>query len=143
MARDSSPMTPRAVSRPRPTPTPLTAPFWEHACRRVLVRPRCDVCGRSFFTPQVACPACLSEAWTWTPSSGVGRVCSHSTCHRAPAPGFDLPYVLGVVDLEEDWSMLTNIVECDPADVEIGMTVTVTWLDIGDGLMLPVFRPEG
>jgi uncharacterized OB-fold protein len=51
--------------------------------------------------------------------------------------------VLGVVDLEEDWSMLTNIVECDPADVEIGMTVTVTWLDIGDGLMLPVFRPEG
>jgi hypothetical protein len=107
------------------------------------VRPRCDACGRSFFTPQVACPACLSESWTWTLSSGLGCIYSHTTCHRAPAPGFEVPYVLAVVDLEEGWSMLTDVVVCDRADVEIGMAVTVTWLDIGDGFLLPVFRAAG
>jgi uncharacterized OB-fold protein len=136
-------MTLHAISRPPPNPSALTAPFWEHASRRELVRPRCDACGRSFFTPQVACPECLSESWTWTLSSGLGRIYSHTTCHRAPAPGFEVPYVLAVVDLEEGWSMLTDVVECDPADVEIGMAVTVTWLDIGDGFLLPVFRAAG
>jgi uncharacterized protein len=129
-------------SRPYPTPSELTAPFWAHARRRELVRPRCDECGRNFFPPQVACPACLSEQWTWTLNSGVGHVYSHSTCHRAPAPGFELPYVLAIVDLREGWSMLTNIVECDAQDLQIGMVVTLTWLSIGSSFLLPVFRPE-
>ena len=36
--------------------------------------------------------------------------------------------------------MMSNIVECDEADVVIGMALTVTWQDDGD-YTLPVFRP--
>lgn len=132
----------REPNRPRPAPSELTAPYWEHAARRELVRPLCEDCGRSFFTPQVACPRCLSEAWTWAASSGRGVVYSHSVCHRGPEAGFETPYVLAVVDVEEGWTMLTNVVGCPPADVTIGMAVRVTWMDLGEGVLLPVFEPE-
>ncbi len=128
-------------ARPRPTPSELTRPFWEHASNKVLVRQRCLKCGNSFFTPQMACPHCLSTEWEWAESTGVGRVYSYTVCHRAPQPGFAVPYVLVIVDLDDGWSMLSNVVGCDPAIVRIGMRVQVTWLDLGDSLQLPVFEP--
>jgi uncharacterized OB-fold protein len=132
-----------AGARPRPRPSELTRPFWDAAARHVLVRQRCSDCGASFFTPQVACPRCLSENWAWVESSGRGSVYSFTICHRAPGPGFDVPYALAIVDLEEGWSMLSNIVCCGPHDVRTGLEVVVTWLDVDDELVLPVFRPAG
>jgi uncharacterized protein len=133
---------PSPSKRPEPSPSELTAPFWEHAARRELVRQRCDVCGKSFFTPKMACPFCLSVEWTWVLSAGEGTVYSYTVCHRAPGPGFDVPYVLAVVDLSEAWSMLTNIVGCDPVEVSIGMAVSATWLELDGSMLLPVFEPR-
>ena len=99
------------MPRPRPTPSELTAPFWAAARERRLVRPRCNSCGRSFFTPQVACPVCLSEDWSYVDSAGRGTVYSFTVVHRAPSPALSAPYVLAVVELiDEGWSMLTNVV---------------------------------
>ena len=136
-------MTSPPSQRSLPAPSELTRPFWESAARRVLVRQVCSACGRNFFIPQIACPNCLSESWEWTESSGVGRVYSYTVCHRAPEPGFDVPYVLAIVDLDEGWNMLSNIVNCPPADVQIGMGVRATWLDVGGSSPLPVFAPSG
>jgi uncharacterized OB-fold protein len=101
------------------------------------------VCGENFFTPRLACPNCLSETWKWVESSGSGRIYSFTVCHRPPVPGFAVPYVLAIVELDEGWSMLTNLVECEPADLGIGQPVEVTSLPLTDGLTLPVFRPAG
>jgi uncharacterized OB-fold protein len=120
----------------------LTEPFWDAAARAELVRQVCDRCGQSFFTPRLACPRCLSEAWTWTQSSGRGELYSFTVCHRAPQPGFDIPYVLAIIDLEEGWSMLSNVVDCDAADLQLGAQVEVRWLRLEGGLTLPVFRPR-
>ncbi len=123
----------------------LTRPFWEAAREGVLVRPVCDRCGRSFFTPQIACPFCGSLRWTYVPSTGRGAVYSHTTVHRAPGPEFTPPYVVAVVDLDEGWSMLTNVVGCDPAAVAIGMRVEVTWRRFPQEPArppLPAFRPR-
>jgi uncharacterized OB-fold protein len=127
--------------QPIPNPSELTRPFWESARQHVLVRPLCAECGRSFFTPQFACPYCQSERWDWTPSSGLGRVYSFTVCHRSPTPGFNVPYVLAIVDLEEGWSMLSNIEGCAPADVHLGLDVAVRWKAVAD-LVLPVFGPR-
>ncbi len=58
-------------------------------------------------------------------------------------PGFveDVPYVLAVVTLEEGPRMTTNIVQCAPEDVRIGLPVEVVFEDIADGISLPKFRP--
>jgi uncharacterized OB-fold protein len=117
--------------------TSLTEPFWAAASRRELVRPVCRDCGRNFFTPQIACPQCLSEKWTYEPSSGRGRVYSATVVHKASTPGVEVPFHLGIVDLDEGWSMLTTLVgERLPA---IEAPVEVTWVE-RDGRTIPAFR---
>ena len=132
----------RPAGRPLPKPSDLTAGFWDAARRRMLVRPVCGRCGRSFFSPQIACPRCLSEDWGYEPSSGRGVVYSATVVHRAPYPGFETPYELAMVDLEEGWTMLSEIAGTDGTPTSIGTPVTVDWLDAGGGIVLPVFRPE-
>lgn len=117
--------------------TGLTAEFWAAAARHELVRPVCRDCGRSFFTPQIACPACLSEIWTYEASSGRGRVYSATLVHKAPGPDFTVPFGLGIVDLDEGWSMLATLVgETLPA---IDAAVEITWVERA-GRTLPAFR---
>ena len=101
------------------------------------MRPVCGACGRSFFSPQVACPHCLSEDWSWQESTGRGVVHSFAVVHRPPGPGFTPPYVIADVELEEGWRMLSNVVG---DDVAIDLPVEVTWLEVADGAVLPVFR---
>ena len=129
--------------RPRPDPSELTAEFWAAARRHELVRPRCHACGASFFTPQVACPACLSPSWSYARSSGRGTVYSATVVHRAPLAGLETPYQVAIVDLEEGWSMLTNIVDADTVPTAIGTPVEVAFLDVDSDLTLPAFRPAG
>ncbi|MBN9098655.1 MAG: OB-fold domain-containing protein [Pseudonocardia sp.] len=117
--------------------TELTAGFWSAAERRELVRPVCGDCGRNFFTPQIACSECLSENWSYEPSSGRGRVYSATVVHKASTPGVEVPFHLGIVDLDEGWSMLTTLVGSRlPA---IDAPVEVTWLE-RDGRTVPAFR---
>ena len=127
------------AARPLPAPSELTAGFWEAARARTLVRPVCGACGLSFFTPQIACPHCLSERWAYEPSSGRGVVYSATVVHRAPYPGFEPPYELAMIDLEESWTMLSEIVGADGSPTPIGTPVAVDWLDAGE-VVLPVFR---
>lgn len=118
----------------------LTGEFWAAVNRHELVRPVCRDCGRNFFTPQIACPACLSENWSYQPSSGRGRVYSATVVHKASTPGVAVPFRLGIVDLDEGWSMLAHLVdgpnEGTPA---FDAPVEVTWVERG-GRTLPAFR---
>lgn len=120
----------------------LTGPFWAAVDRGELVRPVCDQCGRSFFTPQVVCPHCQSSAWTYQKSAAKGRIYSHTTVHRPPDPSFPSPYVIADVQVEEGWRMLTWIVNCDPESVRIDMPVQVCFVPGPDGEVLPAFEPE-
>lgn len=125
-----------------PTPTSLTQPFWDATAQNVLLRPKCSACGTSFFTPQIACPKCLSEKWTWEPSTGRGVIYSKATVHKPPHPGIDVPYVFAVVTMSEGWNMLTNIVNCKPEEAKIGMAVKVNWNRKLGRFVVPCFEPD-
>lgn len=128
------------LARPLPRRSELGSPFWEAADRRELVRPVCNGCGRSFFTPQVACPHCWSQDWTWQQSSGDGTVYSSTVIHRGPTPEFEVPYELAIVDLDEGWSMLANILGGRPGvPTPIGTRVGVCWIQLAEGHLLPAF----
>jgi 3-oxo-4,17-pregnadiene-20-carboxyl-CoA hydratase alpha subunit len=36
---------------------------------------------------------------------------------------------------------VAEIVDCPPDAIEVGMAVTVTWIDADDDLSLPAFKP--
>ncbi len=127
--------------RPLPQPNEVTKPFWDAVAGRRLIHPRCEECRTAFFPPHLACPHCRATEWVWAESSGRGEVYSFTVVHRAPQPGFDPPYVIAVVDLDEGFEFMTNIVDQAPRDVRIGQRVRVVWQEAG-GAVLPVFAPE-
>jgi hypothetical protein len=129
-----------SAPRPRAEPSEISAEFWEAAAEHRLVRPVCQECGNNFFSPQLACTNCLSENWLYEESSGEGVVYSATIIHRAPYPGFEAPFHLGVIDLDEGWSMLCNIIDDRSDPIPIGTRVAVTWLDADNGSAVPQFE---
>ena len=62
--------------------------------------------------------------------------------HRA-APGFEAPYVIAVVELDEGPRLLTNLAEVapDPESLPLDLPVEVLYEPVGE-LTLPWFRPR-
>lgn len=129
------------MSRPVPEPTELTRPFWEAARRGELVVPRCSGCGLRFFVPEPVCPGCMSADWRYEPSSGRGTVYSVTVVHRAPGPGFDVPFALAVIDLDDGATMLSHVLGPEPDDVRVGARVRVDFRRLTEEIALPCFVP--
>lgn len=138
MSRDAAPDGP---PRPLPRPTELSRPHWDGCREGVLRFQRCADCGAAVFIPQPVCPGCFGDTLAWVASSGRGTLYSYSVVHRPPSPAFRVPYVVAIVALEEGWHMLTNLVDCDPADAAIGMPVEVVFRPASEEITLPCFRP--
>ena len=118
--------------RPMPTPSALTLPFWEATARGELQLQRCTQCREYVWTPQLACRTCLTETLEWVPVSGRGTVYSFVIMHRAATPAFKAPYAIVVVELEEGARILSDMVDVDVEDVQIGLPVEVAFELAGD-----------
>ncbi len=128
---------------PLPRPYQDTAPYWAAAKEHRFILQKCRDCGEPQFYPRGVCSHCLSSALDWIEASGKGTVYSFTVNHRAPHPGFagKTPFVLAIVALAEGPRMMTNIVDCDPETVKVGMAVQVTYDDVTEEVTLPMFRP--
>jgi len=129
--------------RPRPAMSDDTRFFWEGAARRELLIQRCASCGSLRHPPGPMCPKCRSTEWDTVRATGRGEVFSFVVHHHPPVPGFQIPYVVALVELEEGTRLVANVVDVDPAAVTIGMPVEVTFLDVGEDLTVPAFRRRG
>ena len=126
---------------PLPRPTELSRPHWD-GCRAGELRyQRCSACDRAVFIPQPACPGCFGDTLAWAVSAGRGSVYSFTVVHRPQRPVFEVPYAVAIVELEEGFSMLTNLVDCAMEAIEIGMSVEVSFRKLSDEITLPYFRP--
>ena len=127
---------------PLPRPYQDTETYWAAARDHRFVIQHCKSCGKHQFYPRGVCSHCLSSDLEWHEASGKGTVYSFSVHHRAPHPGFadEIPFVLAIVELEEGPRMMTNIVECNPDSVKIGMAVEVTFEDVTEEVTLPKFK---
>jgi hypothetical protein len=134
------------VNEPLPAPvadvTSETAEFWAATAEGTLLLPRCERCDTVIWYPRAFCPACASFDVTWFPASGRGTVYSFTVVRR-PALPYDRsgPFVVAYVELDEGPRVLTNLVECEPDEVEIGMPVEVSLVRVDDELTLPAWRP--
>lgn len=125
-----------------------TAAFWDGCAGGQLLLPRCDDCGQLIWYPRLVCPFCGSHAVTYTAVSGRGTVYSFTVVRRGGGPFRDAaPYVLAMVRLNEGPTMMTNLVDVDPATVSIGQAVVVVFEPVDDpdgsgtGDALPRFTP--
>ena len=125
-----------------PVPDVLTQFHWDAAAEGRLEVQRCADCGRWPYPPSVGCPLCGGTDLVPQAVSGRGTIYSYTVSHRAYEPGFvnDVPYVVALVTLEEsdDLRLLTNLVDIEADDIEVGMCVEVTFEALGD-ISLPQF----
>ena len=130
------------AAKPLPQISPEMKPFFDAAHRHQLVAQRCRGCGAYRFPARDQCSACLSRESDWVPVSGRGEVFSFAVMHQVYHPGFaaEVPYAVVVVELEEGARLVSNLLDCPPADVRIGMPVEVVFDDVTPEVTLPKFR---
>ena len=133
-----------ANARPLPDPTPISQPYWDACRHHQLDLQQCADCGSYRFPPGYMCPSCASMALRWQRVSGRGRVHAYTVVHRPPHPAFakDAPYVVALIELAEGAVLMSNVVGCEPADVQVGQRVRATWEPLDDGRHLLLFAPE-
>ena len=104
----------------------------------------CSDCGELVHPPVPICPYCRSRSSKPAPVSGRGTIVGFTVNAHRWLPDFDPPYVIANVALAEDprVHLTTNIVDCEPADVQIGQEVTVQFLQQED-VWLPLFELTG
>jgi uncharacterized OB-fold protein len=136
-------LTPQAGPLPVGAHGPDSEPFWEGAKEGELRFVRCSACGEPDFPAAPHCRNCLSGALEWQVSTGHGTLYSYTIVWRPVTPDFTVPYAPAVVDLDEGYSMMTNLVGLDTDDIRIDMSVVVQFEALAGGLTLPYFRPLG
>ena len=125
-----------------PRVTPLNEHFWRGGAQGELRFLRCNPCGGYIHPPAPICPACLSRDIAPQAVSGRATVAAFTLNHQPWVPSPDHPYVIAIVEIEEqpDLRLMTNIVECPPEHVAIGMAVQVCFEEHED-VFIPVFEP--
>lgn len=123
-------------------PTETSEPYWNAIDDERFELQHCHDCDTWIYYPRPICPSCGNGDPEWEEASGEGTIHTYTVLHVAPVAGYsdETPYVLATIELAEGPRMMTNVVNCDPRDVEIGDDVTVTFEDRGDR-NLPQFEP--
>ena len=139
-------MSTTAPSPPKaePRPTPETQPFWDGCAAGELRLQRCTSCDAGhYFPPRPFCPRCLSDQVEWETVSGRGTLHTYVINHRA-APGFEPPYAIAVVQLDEGPRMMGNITGVDqtPEALELDMALQVTF-EVRGEMHVPIWEPAG
>lgn len=118
--------------------------FWTSGKNNELRICHCPKCKTYQHPPLPVCPNCRHTEIEYIPVSGNAKVISFTINYQPWAADQIIPFVLAIVELEEQkglW-LMTNIVDCAPEDVVIDMEVSVRFENEED-IWLPVFRPKG
>lgn len=129
--------------KPLPKINPDNEAFWNGCRNRELKFQKCVNCGHIRWPASLICPSCHSRETEWITAGGHGNLYTYAVYHIVYHPGFagDLPYVVGIVELDEGPHLLTNIVECPHEKLRCGMEVIPFWDEVTPGMVLPKFRP--
>jgi len=106
-----------------------TAPrFWrENPSRYNLVGFKCNSCGRYYFPRRAICPVCHRKSVGRIEEvklKGSGRIFSFSEVHDGlEEMAVQKPYVVAMVELDEGPRVTGQVIDCDPAELQIGTPV--------------------
>ncbi len=132
------------TERPIPNPTPETQHFWDGMREGKLLLQRNNQTGKAYFPPRPFCPETGSRDVSVFEASGRAILYSYVINHMK-TPGFEPPYGVAVVELEEGPRMMANILEAPqtPEALVLDMPLEVTFEKLTDEITLPQFKPAG
>jgi uncharacterized OB-fold protein len=127
-----------------PAVTPENEHFWRGGRDGELRFLHCGACDHYVHPPSPRCPECLTEDLSARAVSGRARVHAYTENHQPWIPGFDPPYLIAIVAIEEqpELRLTTNLVHCSADDVCVDMPVRVVFEAHEDDVFLPLFEPD-
>ena len=116
--------------------------FWTSGADGVLRIQECGDCKSLIHPPQPVCRYCHGHNLGPREVSGRAVLSAFTVNERFSIPGLPAPYVVAQVAVEEDprVRLTTNIIDCDPGELELGRVVEVVF-EQNDDVWLPLFTP--
>jgi uncharacterized OB-fold protein len=117
--------------KPMPIKTPVSAPFWDALAQHIIRIQYSPSLGQYVFYPRILSPRTLADDLEWREISGKGTLYTFTVAMKPVSPHFaaDVPQLLAVVQWDEGPRFSTEMVNVDPADLEIGMRVRPVFFD--------------
>ena len=132
------------ADKPLPVASGETKPFWD-ACKegKFLIQ-KCKSCGEYQYHYRGFCSHCWVGEIEDVESKGYGSVWSFTVINRNRSPGFidDVPYVVAMIEIEGGLKIISNVINCDPWKVYIGMPVKLTFTKVTEEWTFPMFEPS-
>lgn len=127
--------------RSEPPVTGRSGDYWRSGADGKLRIACCRSCGHLTHPPLPACPKCRGRDLRPQEVSGRGTVYAWTLNRYQWAPGMTPPYAVAQIELVEQPGLLilSNVVECDPDAVYVGMPVEVCFARTGEAY-IPLFR---
>lgn len=118
-----------------------TGGHW-HAAREGHVALRtCDDCGKVLHLPRAYCSGCGGWNTSWTPVAPTGTLYSYTVTERELRAGFEPPYTVVVVELDEaPGARLFGHLPGRP-ELEIGMPMRARFDRVDDDVTLVQWDP--
>lgn len=129
------------MALPLPELTPEAEAFWTGGAHGELRIMACNACDHRIHPPQLICPRCLARDVEPRVASGLGTIASFTINRQPWLPGLEVPYALGIIDLEDQPGVrMTAQIRCDDlCAIAIGDRVAVDF-ERHDDVFMPFFR---
>jgi len=89
--------------------SPIIQGFRDGLANAELLIQKCNACDQLNMYPRYACPHCQSDDLGWQKAAGGGTVQSFTVLRAGAPDGFDLPYAMAVVQLDEGVQLLGRL----------------------------------
>lgn len=140
-----------STGKPVPVRDAASAPFFDGALAGKLMLLRCARCG-TFQSPTAylgvplrpRCLHCFAAELGWVAASGYATLHSYALMHQVYDEAFaaDVPYNIAVVETAEGVRLTTQVVDCAPGDLRIGIALQAVFERCNDTVAVPRFRPR-
>jgi uncharacterized OB-fold protein len=104
-----------------------TARYWrENPQRYRLEAGKCSGCGTVHFPPRRVCIECREREFETVTLPDEGKVETFTVIRVAPTAYTDeAPYAVALVELTDGTRLMSQLVDCDPEEIEMGMPVKI------------------
>lgn len=106
--------------------------YWREIPQRYrLEAAKCRKCGKISFPPRQICPSCRSRVFDDVKINDTGEIETY-TIIRVPPTQFseEAPYAVAIVNLGDGVRILSQVADCAPEDMKIGMPVRMEFRKI-------------
>lgn len=134
-------------SMPAPMVDKYSLPWWQACAEHRMTAQRCKHCNHAQLPPAPICAGCRHNDFEMTELNGKGTLYTYSAVHQPVSMEQSLPFIIAVIELDVSGTacknpvrLMSNMVDCEAADLEIGKAVEVVWETMSEMVSIPRFR---